>query len=136
MIQILLKDIKKIIARNVSPTVAVEFMAYLKVARQYPLDKIKLAYTDPLKAPIPTVGKSSGRIDTSLALLAAVAFAKKGEEISDDEFWNLTEYLMRMDRVELVMPFLKMFNKMTSDKFKDAKYLQDDRYAKMMSSFG
>lgn len=123
------KDIENIIARNVSPAVGKEFMAFLKVAKQYPLDKIDLAYTNPKKAPIPAKTGKTGRVDTSLALLAAVAYARKDKEITDDEFYNLIEYADGLDRAELAMPFIQLFFKL-HPKFKDqVKYLSEPRVA-------
>lgn len=126
------KDIESIIARNVSPSVAKEFMAFLKVAKQYPLDQIDLAYTNPKKAPKPAKGGKVGRVDTSLALLGAVAFARKDKEVSDDEFYNLIEYADGLDRAELAMPFIQLFFKLHPG-FKDQKYLSDKRVADFLS---
>jgi hypothetical protein len=110
-------------------------MAFLKVAKEYPLEDIDKAYTDPKKAPIPKKGGKVGRVDTSLALLAAIAFARKDKDVSDDEFYNLIEYADGLDRAELAMPFIQLFYKFHPE-FKDQKYLSDSRVADFLSKHG
>lgn len=128
------KDIESIIARNVSPSVAKEFMAFLKVAKSYPLDKIDLAYTDPTNAPSPSKGTKVGRVDTSLALLAAVAYARKDKDISDDEFLNLIKYADGLTRAELAMPFIQLFFKLRPE-FKTRKYLSMQEVSNFLNKY-
>lgn len=88
------EEIEEQIAANVGNEAASQFIGFLRLARKLDLEKLKLVYSDPDKAPKPPKGNNDGYApDETYAMLSAIAYMKRDTELTEQEIKNYIKYV-------------------------------------------
>jgi len=98
-----IEDIERQAAQAVGTDIAKEFVAFLTLMREIPLEKLDQVYTDPDHAPLPPMAPSSGgaadfnfKSDAAYAMISGIAFRKRNTELSVSDVENLMKYIRRL----------------------------------------
>lgn len=111
------QKIEKAFARNVGKTIAAAFMQYVKLTRSVKIEDLKLALTNPDKAPLPEKEGKNYRSDLIYAFTTSILnFIKK--QPNGKEFENLCKYYARLDDMSAAELMFKLIN----TKFPDMNY--------------
>jgi MoxR-like ATPase len=85
-----------VLAGQVGKSAAREYMKFRELVLKYNPKDVLLAYTNPDKAPLPTLEKKQYIANEATALMAAIVRFKRGQIITPEEYINLGRYAERL----------------------------------------
>lgn len=103
-----LEDLEMALSTTVGTEAAGEFMDFYRTSQKMDLVGLPKVWTDPMNAPVVPKNRN-GDYDLDLSYIAAVtiAYAKRGQEISVQDFSNLIDYVVRLDNPTIAQQILQ-----------------------------
>lgn len=109
-----LDDIERQAAQAVGTDVAKEFVAFLSLMREVPLEQLDIVYSDPERAPLPTRSNTGSseydfKSDVAYAMISGIVFRKRNVKLEPHEVDNLMKYVRRLGPVwaSVCLKFIK-----------------------------
>lgn len=124
-------EVELVIASEVGSEAAAGFMEYLKIKATVDVEKLKLVWTNPAKAPLPPKKGAGYKLSHAYIYITTIASFMK-DEPTVDEMTNLIEYLIRIDDENIMSRMISLIGIM----FPDISVIPEDEIPQWMKDRG
>lgn len=104
-----MKQLENILAQNVGIAAARQYFAFLKLVKEMDVKSLKMVYTSPEKAALPTKEGQEYKTDSACATIASIIMDRKGEKLTPEEIKNVVDYIVRLDHPKWGVMMAKKF---------------------------